>query len=428
MSQVPKELKIAFLLPVYYQGGTLRLAKNLAKMIQVGSKELGVELNAVFGNTDGRYDVVNELRDLTDVGIEIRNFSWKTFSAEEASGMSRLLPGPLKIHDSESRFCVPSDGAADFLDCHLWVFACDRIFDHLLPMRRSVIFATDFIQRYVPGIFDDKLYENPRSVIHTFMRNLRNVDHVVCSTPGTLEDARSYAGVTRVSHVAPIVDPDFLKTPALKERDASLPAEYILWVTNGTQHKNHAVTLHGLQGYYAAGGTLPCVVTGVNTHFFDIARDEGDQGQKDHPYHREIREVLKGADLVRRNLIIRGNVSDESYARALAGAKFLLHSVVADNGTYSVVEAALVGVPSLSSRYSQQEYLNEFFGLDMLFFETSSPADLAQQLHHMETRRSNWRPDMTLCQSRAWPNQARAFAAKFVELANAPRPNSPILD
>ena len=80
-----------------------------------------------------------------------------------------------------------------------------------------------------------------------------------------------------------------------------------------------------------------------------------------------------------------GDVSDKVYARLLKNAQFLWHPALYDNGTFAVMEAAYLGVPSLSALYPAMEYMNQKFELNLQFFDPRNPQGMAEALLIMET-------------------------------------------
>jgi glycosyltransferase involved in cell wall biosynthesis len=83
-------------------------------------------------------------------------------------------------------------------------------------------------------------------------------------------------------------------------------------------------------------------------------------------------------------LIVLGELSDEDYKRALAKSQFLWHPGIIDNGTYSVVEAASVGVPSLSSDYPAMREMDAQFSLGLSFSSSRDVEEMAVALKEME--------------------------------------------
>ncbi len=79
-----------------------------------------------------------------------------------------------------------------------------------------------------------------------------------------------------------------------------------------------------------------------------------------------------------------GELPDHLYRRELSGAEFLWHPTQVDNGTFSVVEAALKGVPSLSSRYPAMEEMDTALKLHLTWMDWSNPEDMARMLKEME--------------------------------------------
>ena len=93
----------------------------------------------------------------------------------------------------------------------------------------------------------------------------------------------------------------------------------------------------------------------------------GDRSMAPRARVREAADALRPA--VRSRLRFLGAVPDTDYARVLRSARFLAHNVIADNGTFSVLEAALLGCPSVSSDYPQIREIDDAFGLGLRFFD-----------------------------------------------------------
>ena len=68
-------------------------------------------------------------------------------------------------------------------------------------------------------------------------------------------------------------------------------------------------------------------------------------------------------DLLREKLDFKGELPEEEYAAILAGAAFLWHPALIDNGSFSLVEAAQLGVPALSSDYPPIREMEQQFDL-----------------------------------------------------------------
>ncbi|MGC1223029.1 MAG: hypothetical protein WA872_14725, partial [Candidatus Sulfotelmatobacter sp.] len=68
----------------------------------------------------------------------------------------------------------------------------------------------------------------------------------------------------------------------------------------------------------------------------------------------------------------------------LRHAQFLWHNVIYDNGTALAIEAAQMGVRTLSADYPQMRYLCATFGINALFFPAFDATRSAAALKEME--------------------------------------------
>jgi glycosyltransferase involved in cell wall biosynthesis len=80
-----------------------------------------------------------------------------------------------------------------------------------------------------------------------------------------------------------------------------------------------------------------------------------------------------------------GELPEHAYRRLLGGASFLWHPGRIDNGTFSVVEAACLRVPSLSSDYPAMREIAAQNELAMAWMDPRDPEAMAAALKDMET-------------------------------------------
>ncbi len=363
---------IAVLLPEGYRGGTLEAAKNIAKMLHLGSEAAGEPAKIIFSCLANTYDMQRDFADLTLLGITVRETNWKSRLAAKIKlamqfcGQSHPLKSP--------RYLVPTDGQTNFNDCDFWLVISDRLQQPIAPLKPYGMVIYDYIQRYVPAIFPPHFSDD------AFLAAARDADFVLTTTPGTRDDAIQYAGVasSRV-HLAPM---EF--NPLNEIVTATTPAAtpYFLWTSNATAHKNHENALKALALYYTEfAGQLQVIMTGVDTDLF--SQDEMLTAHL--PYVNHIRQVLAANAVVKKHLIIKGHVNVKDYLNLIKHAQFLWHPTRIDNGTFAVIEAAYHGVPSLSSYYPQMHYINQRFQLNLRFCDAMQPHAMATQLKAMET-------------------------------------------
>lgn len=363
--------KIGLFLPAPYRGGSMHGAKNLAKMIIKGAKNDGQKVEVVFSCLSDSYNVDEDFADLMELGVQVRETQWKTISREETQIALDYLGNHRKL--KHENYLLPTDGINNFSDCDFWLIVSDRTSAPVAPVAPYGMVIYDYIQRYIPDIFgDDKgMLDIP------FIHSARDAEVIFCTTPQTKEDTTLYAGVSADSVVLAPMEFNPLHHSIHPFFDKNF--EYILWTTNKAKHKNHMNTLKALESYYdELNGKLKVVITGVETEYF----------KKNHPSDIlsvvEVREYIQKNPVLRKNIQILGELSEKQYVSVLSGAQFLFHPVLYDNGTFSVIEAAYYGVPSVASHYPQMRYIDERFALGLQFFDPRKPKEIAKTLKYAE--------------------------------------------
>jgi len=366
--------KIAIFLPAPYRGGSMRAAKNLAKMIAQESKKDGEAIGIVFSCLKEKYKIEEEFVDLIEQGIQIRETEWKTISREETKIALDYLNNRKEL--KHENYFLPNDGINNFSDCDFWLIISDRTSAPIAPIAPIAPYGMliyDYIQRYIPDIFG----EDQGKIDLPFIHSARDAEVIFCTTPQTKEDTTQYAGVSSSKVIlAPMeFNPLHCKIHSFFDE----VVEYFIWTSNATQHKNHHNALKAFEYYYEElNGRLKIIMTGVQTELFQK------ENTNQIPYIVDIRGRIQKNPILRDNIQILGELSEKQYVSVLSGAKFLFHPVLYDNGTFAVIEAAYYGVPSVSSNYPQMCYIDERFGLGMHFFNPRKPHEIAKALKYAE--------------------------------------------
>ena len=68
------------------------------------------------------------------------------------------------------------------------------------------------------------------------------------------------------------------------------------------------------------------------------------------------------------------------YQRLLQGAAFFMHPGYADNGNGTAFDAAMMGVPTLSTDYPAMRNMADVTGIKMAFFEKDNVEELSELL------------------------------------------------
>lgn len=394
----PKDkTRIAVILPVGYRGGTLRGAKLLAQAIKLGSQQADQEVDVILAHLDDPAIYPDEEFSDLPASIARRPYVWRSLGREEAS--RAMAYAGMEQPMASASYIVPDDGIKQFMDCDLWVVVSDRLSKPLLPVRPYVLMVYDYLQRYEPLL--------PQEINQQFIGVAHTAERVFVTTEFTRQDAIQFAGLPgRKVCKLPMLAPQFSapQPPAHHPTDHFQEDHpYFLWTTNLAPHKNHENALNALRIYYERmDGQLECRVTGVNTK---------DMLKSDLHHLVPLREMVKISTALKRQLKFLGELPDMVYQNQLRGSVFLWHAGRIDNGTFSVVEAAHLGVPALSSDYPAMREINAQFGLNLTWTDARDPAAMAQQLKRMETEAITLRERL--------PSAERLAAQSVEKLAGA---------
>ncbi|MFQ1687395.1 glycosyltransferase [Aeromonas veronii] len=360
-----KPLRVAVIVPIPYRGGSLRAAKLLVEAFYLGSKAENDDVEIIFLHPDLEYlEAEGELDDLPKSTVK-RSFKWMTISPAEAR-RAMCYSGNATWEPDNCDYFVPDDGIQNLCDCDVWVIVSDRLEHPILPIRPVVAVIYDYLQRYRKIINED--------INMSFLSVARRADKVIVTTKFTYDDALQYAGLDKSKlSLLPMLAPDFSSSVELID----IHDKYFVWTTNKAIHKNHLNAVRALKHYYEVlGGNLKCIVTGVDSH----AVFESDPSN----FNADILRVLSSSLLLSQNLVLKGELSTSAYKKLLANAEFLWHPASIDNGTFSVIEAAYLKTPGLSSNYPAMREINEQFNLSLKWMDSSDPYDMADKLLFMQ--------------------------------------------
>ncbi len=364
--------RVAVILPGEYRRGELRGAKLLARAIFTGSRAEGNDVEVVFAHLNDPGCYSDEIfADFSD-SIGRRPYHWRLVSHAEAVRGSAYAG---LQHQSEAlagisgnlQYIIPDDGISQLTDCDLWIVVSDRLNYPLLPLRPYLLMVNGYLQRY-QLILDDQTSQQ-------YVRSARVAEAILVTTEFAARDARQYAGIpaNRIKKVPMLAPESPVKKSILSL--TKLP-RYFIWTTNLDPQKNHENAFKALQLYYEKyAGSLECRVTG-----FDVK----DMLKLDVQHLNSLREIRRASRMLRKSLKFDGDLSDRNFQIAVQGAAFLWHPSRIDNGTFSVVEAAHLDVPALSSDYPAMREIDGQFSLGMTWADPEDPDDMAQKLKYME--------------------------------------------
>lgn len=365
VTMAARACRIALIVPTGYRGGSLRGAKLLAQAIDSGARQAGRSVEVILAHLDDPAIYVDEeFADLPKT-VRRRPYKWRLLSRDEA--YRAMAYAGLQRPMEEDCYQVPDDGIKQFMDCELWIVVSDRLDHPVLPLRPYVLMVYDYLQRYEGFL--------PQAANRKFIHAAHRARRVFVTTEFTRSDAIQFAGLPARQVVRlPMLALAFSQHRAAAGEDGR--QRYFLWTTNLSQHKNHENAVKALRLYYEEyAGTLECHVTGVDTKSLLKSKL---------PHLAPLQHLVAGSPLLKRHLRLLGELPDRAYQAQLAGSEFLWHPARIDNGTFSVIEAAHVGVPALSSDYPAMREIDAQFGLNLAWMPPDAPEDMARRLKQME--------------------------------------------
>lgn len=401
-------MRCAIMMPQGWKGGMLNVAImfcNTISRLKVNGETVGVSLCLPEG-----YE--NDSLDQVDRSVNVIFFKTAAMNASDPR-MHFLQPHRDLSKAPWANYSYPQalEDEMDIVLADVWI-TMTAFFSHgpLIPLKPTIVYAPDFIQRVVPEIYG-KDFSGVWDINAWQAVTMQDSNAVICTSKRTALDAVSYAGVRKEKvHILPLTDlplfdvsdntPENLvsKGKALKafltsvddvqpdSHSADEPTskdehtvDYFIWATNTTQHKNHRRALEALRLYYERhNGKLRCIVSGAMTDWF-----HSDHPVQD-PYIVEIREKLRSSNYFDGKLSIAGPMSPAIYAETVRNAAFLWHNVLYDNGTFSVIDAARLGTRSLVSKYPQMVEICQEYGINANYFDPWDAGDTALALKAME--------------------------------------------
>lgn len=352
----------------------MRGAKLLADAILLGSQQANEECDIVFAHpTIDELEHANELKDLNPK-IQRRSFYWQHLSKDDATRAMQYAG-----HDGwcavDESYMVPNDSISNFYDCDIWVFVSDRLDKTLLPVRPIVLMVYDYLQRYVSIL--------QGSADHPYLKAATQAERVLVTTEFTCRDAQQYAGIEsdRIARL-PMLAPDF----SFSDEQQKDIGDYFIWTTNLSPHKNHLNAVKALDIYYnQLAGSLTCFITGVNTQSITESKLS---------YLSEFVRTVDNSEPLKRKIKLCGELSDLEYKKALKKAAFIWHPARIDNGTFSVIEAAYLNIPALSSDYPAMREIDRQFSLNLTWSDANSPEQMACQLKYIEEQAFHLRKNL----------------------------------
>lgn len=366
---------LAVILPSPYSGGVIRSFINICRMLVLGARESGDVLRLVAGLPKTQVLTARNTDILSELGVTIRFFEKKRMKRESLVGSYACLD----VHISDvipAEIIYFDDGVANFEDVDFWYLISDSIEGALPAYRKYACMVYDYANRYSPDIFSEDQWKS----FHWRTAVTERAQFVVTTTEQARRDVINYAGADPDKvHIFPLeydpiesinFDCDLFLGSKLEGID------FLLWPTIISGHENHVPVLEGLEAFLAESN-MKVVIIGKGTKSFDPSNGSP---LVEHPYVESVRDLINSSRLLKERLVFMDFVSDEMLFALMRKAFCILHSSCGDNGTYTVVEAACQGTPSISNRYPAMENVGSYFDLPLVFFDFYRPGSLVESL------------------------------------------------
>lgn len=365
-----KRARIGIILTEAYTGGVLDFTLRLVECIKKGIDFYGDNVELVFGHKKSDvYEKKNYFDRIEKLGITIRKFDFRIVDDSFVNNLYGIKGSSYKV--SPGNYSILDDGVNYFDDCDYLILTVDRVPDRFVTLKPYVVVAHDYIQRYLPDIMP-VAYEK---IVFDLQRKAEAV--LVMSEP-TKEDAINYAGIPKQNvRLLPLLFDNIENAECIEPEQTC--DKYFLWATNPTVHKNHLRALEALSLYYSQGGRLKCYITGAETEKFIPSSEKADN-----EYIQKIQEKIKHDKYLKENLLILGHLSKAKYYKLLKGAQFFFHCGLIDNGNMASFDAALLGIPSISSDYPAMRYYEAYLKLPIVFFDAFDSESIYRGVLYME--------------------------------------------
>jgi len=360
--------KVAIILPSAHSGGVWDYAKYMTeRLIDVYSSNPNFEIVVAILDHVANQNKFSEIlekfpRVLTHPG-SVRAIKLKNV---DLAFINQLSAGIKSNSLIDKKYTLFDDGFTFLLDCSFWFLLSLQDGYEIPPIVPFCSIPHDTIPRHVPEIFGCDFSSGYWGIFLENIRTIQNAEFMISINPETDDDYVGYFGVRRNKIInLPLFLPlkNFQKVTAYVSNKP-----YFIWVTNCTLHKNQARTLQALQLYY----TKCCGC-------FEVFIISGDAVRWESMFLMQYKNSGW-----RENVHLLDFVTEKEFLEYIKGAKFVLHSVLNDNGTSVAIEAKIMGIPTLSSDYKQMHFLNESLGLNMSFFDPMDIEDMAKKIKLME--------------------------------------------
>lgn len=352
-------MKVGVIVPrVEIRGGVERALRAIVTYLLLGSKQHMVPCQVVVGLNGKDAHLEGALRDLRLSGLSLRQVRLDGISHEEAVELTALSGVLLRNDIPPGPWCVVRDEVCDFLDADVWIQVTTRtrVDNHivpLVPLRPVMVFPFDLLEvRGSAGLDDTEVMQS--------LRVTRAADSVAVSTEATLVDLVAFAGISRdrIKQLPIEYHDDSSGQRAHVHHHEAAWGPYALWVTNSAPHKNHVTTLSALRLAKDECPDLRCIVVGWGSEHIIADLDES---------------FLPWVSAL-------GYVTDQELEALLASARFLIHSAIGDNGSFTPFQAASAGTLTVCADYPAMRDVASQRGLGCLWFDPYDESDLAAKV------------------------------------------------
>ena len=359
-SESPLKIVIFYIEDRAHLFNKLNIAKNLAKVIHLGSRYHGEPVQVIFSCKPNIFKNEANLVDLIDLGIEIRETDWSIMTSQEYGYVENYNSNVKKQNKLQSYF-LPKDGISNFNDCDKWLLFSDLMDYPLAP-----------VQKY--GIFFNGIQSSTNMQTKSILNeNLRNSQYILTNSH-FLQKKISYEAGIKIDKI--FVTPLFINNNKKLFFEQNEDNKYFILRISFDFIENMKIVLKALLTYYKNfSGKLNCII---------IGDDFGETYSNCLAISESMEELIACVSELNLSIKLLKNELESIYMSYVSHACFSCHIISEEHSIIEILETASLGIPILSNKHDEIRHADEKMQLNLNYVNVTSYLNIAQELKNME--------------------------------------------